>query len=120
PVRQQTLRNTVQWSYDLLDRDEQRTFRWLSVFVGGCTLEAAQFVASSPASIDVLESLVSKSLLRQTESEGAPRLAMLETIREFGLEQLSNAHEIDSARRAHTGHYLLFAEKAAKGLTGAE
>jgi predicted ATPase/DNA-binding CsgD family transcriptional regulator len=120
PVRQQTLRNTVQWSYDLLDSDEQRTFRWLSVFIGGCTLEAAQFVAGSPASIDVLESLVSKSLLRQTESEGAPRLAMLETIREFGMEQLTNAHEIDSAHRAHTSHYLLFAEEAEKGLTGAE
>jgi DNA-binding CsgD family transcriptional regulator len=103
-----------------LDSDEQRTFRWLSVFVGGCTLEAAQFVAGSPASIDVLESLVSKSLLRQTESEGAPRLVMLETIREFGLEQLSNAHEIDSARPAHTSYYLSYAEEAEKGLMGAE
>jgi predicted ATPase/DNA-binding CsgD family transcriptional regulator len=120
PVRQQTLRNTVQWSYDLLDNEEQRTFRWLSVFVGGCTLEAAQFVAGSSASIDVLESLVSKSLLRQMEIEGAPRLTMLETIREFGLEQLSNAHEIDSARRAHTSYYLSFAEEAEKGLTGGD
>jgi predicted ATPase/DNA-binding NarL/FixJ family response regulator len=120
PVRQQTLRNTVQWSYDLLDSDEQRTFRWLSVFVGGCTLEAAQSVVGSPASIDVLESLLSKSLLRQTETEGAPRLTMLETIREFGMEQLSNAHEIDSARSAHTSHYLLFAEEAEEGLMGAE
>jgi ATP/maltotriose-dependent transcriptional regulator MalT len=103
-----------------LDKDEQRTFRWLSVFVGGCTLEAAQSVGGSPASINVLESLVSKSLLRQTESEGAPRLAMLETIREFGLEQLSNAHEIDAARRAHTSYYLSFAEEAEEGLMGAE
>lgn len=120
PVRQQTLRNTVQWSYDLLDKNEQQKFRWLSVFVGGCTLEAAQSVGGSPASIDVLESLVNKSLLRQTETEGAPRLAMLETIREFGLEQLSNAHEIDSARRAHTSYYLSFAEEAEGGLMGAE
>ena len=101
-------------------QDEQRKFRWLSVFVGGCTLEAAQSVGASPASIDVLESLVNKSLLRQTETEGAPRLTMLETIREFGLEQLSNAHEIDSARRAHTSYYLSFAEEAEGGLMGAE
>jgi len=120
PVRQQTLRNTVQWSYDLLDADEKRMFRWLAVFVGGCMLEAAQSVGGTPASIDVLESLVSKSLLHQTESEGAPRLAMLETIREFGLEQLSNAHEVDAARGAHTSYYLSFAEEAEAGLTGAE
>jgi predicted ATPase len=111
PARQQTLRNTVQWSYDLLGNEEQRTFRWLSVFVGGCTLEAAQFAAGPPASIDILESLVSKSLLRQTESEGTPRLTMLETIREFGLEQLSHAHEMDSARGAHTSYYLSFASR---------
>ena len=103
-----------------MDKDEQRTFRWLSVFVDGCTLEAAQSVGGSPVSIDVLESLVSKSLLRQTETEGAPRLTMLETIREFGLEQLSNAHEIDSARRAHTSYYLTFAQEAEGGLMDAE
>ena len=120
PARQQTLRNAVEWSYDLLDANEKRMFRWLAVFVGGCTLEAAQAVVGSPASIDVLESLLSKSLLRQTETEGAPRLTMLETIREFGLEQLSNAHEMDPARRAHTSYYLSFAEEAEKGLTGAE
>jgi predicted ATPase/DNA-binding CsgD family transcriptional regulator len=120
PARQQTLRNAVEWSYDLLDADEKRMFRWLAVFVGGCTLEAAQSVGGSPASIDILESLVSKSLLRQTETEGAPRLTMLETIREFGLEQLSNAHEMDPARGVHTSYYLSFAEEAEKGLTGAD
>jgi predicted ATPase/DNA-binding CsgD family transcriptional regulator len=120
PARQQTLRSAVQWSYDLLDASEKRMFRWLAVFVGGCTLEAAQSVVDDPASMDVLESLVSKSLLRQPETEGVPRLTMLETIREFGLEQLSNAHEIDSARSAHTSYYLSFAEEAEKGLTGAD
>src|SRR6185503_10486469 len=120
PARQQTLRNAVEWSYDLLDADEKRMFRWLAVFVGGCTLDAAQSVGGSPASIDILESLVSKSLLRQTETEGAPRLTMLETIREFGLEQLSNAHEVAPARGAHISYYLSFAEEAEKGLTGAD
>ena len=120
PVRQQTLRNTVQWSYDLLDNDEQRTFRWLSVFIDGCTLEAALTVMELPASLDSIDSLVNKSLLHQTEFDGTPRLTMLETIREFGLEQLSNAHEIDSARRAHASYCLSFAEEAEEGLTGAE
>jgi predicted ATPase/DNA-binding CsgD family transcriptional regulator len=120
PARQQTLRNTVQWSYDLLNAEEQRVFRWLSIFIGGCTLEAALTGLGSSTSLDVLDSLVSKSLLRQVEVDGAPRLTMLETIREFGLEQLSNAHEIDSAGRAHTSYYLSFAEQAEQGLTGAE
>jgi predicted ATPase/DNA-binding CsgD family transcriptional regulator len=120
PARQQTLRNAIQWSYDLLVDGEKYTFRWLAAFVGGCTLEAAQSVIGAPASLDVLESLVGKSLVRQTEMDGAPRLAMLETIREFGLEQLNHMHELESARRAHAAYYLLFAENAERGLTGAD
>lgn len=120
PTRQQTLRNTIQWSYDLLNADEQRVFRRLSIFVGGSTLEAALAVLELPTSLDILDSLVSKSLLRQIESDGTSRLIMLETIREFGLEQLSSAHETDSAQRAHASYYLLFAEEAEKGLMGAE
>jgi len=120
PVRQQTLRSAIKWSYDLLEAEEKHTFRWLAAFVGGYTLEAAQSVIGTPASLDVLESLVGKSLVRQTEMDGAPRLTMLETIREFGLEQLTHTHELESARRAHAAYYLSFAEDAERELTGAD
>jgi predicted ATPase/DNA-binding CsgD family transcriptional regulator len=118
PVRQQTLRSAIQWSYDLLEEGEKYTFRWLAAFVGGCTLEAAQSVIGAPGSLDVLVSLVGKSLVRQTEMDGAPRLNLLETIREFGLEQLNHTHELESARRAHAAYYLTFAEDAERQLTG--
>src|SRR5207244_9170915 len=90
PARQQTLRNTLQWSYDLLTEEEQRLFRWLSIFVGGCTLEAAEAVCQGQGKqgIEVLEgvtSLLDKSLLQRTEQEGEePRLLSRETIREYG------------------------------------
>ena len=119
PARQQTLRGTIQWSYDLLSAEEQRLFRWLSVFVGGCTLEAAKGICQQ-ASVDNLDSLVNKSLLRQHETDHSPRLSMLETIREFGLEQLMRTHELESARRAHTTYYLSFAEDAERHLAGAD
>jgi predicted ATPase/DNA-binding NarL/FixJ family response regulator len=120
PARHQTLRSAIQWSYDLLENKEKHTFRWLAAFVGGCTLEAAQSVIGSPASMDVLESLVSKSLVRQTEIDGAPRLTMLETIREFGLEQLLHPHELETVRRVHSTYYLAFVENAERQLTGAD
>jgi len=120
PARQKTLHNTVQWSYDLLADEEQRAFRWFAVFVGGSTLNAALAVLNLPASLDILDSLVSKSLLRQIEISAAPRLAMLETIREFGLEQLTKAAELETARRAHAMVYLSLAEEAEQHLTGAE
>ena len=97
PARQQTLRNTIAWSYNLLDASEQQLFRRLSIFVGGCTLEAAEAVCNraNDIAMGVLEgvtSLIDKSLLQQVEqvtSEGEePRLMMLETIREYGLECL--------------------------------
>jgi predicted ATPase/DNA-binding CsgD family transcriptional regulator len=120
PARQQTLRGTIEWSYDLLNADEQRVFRWLSVFVGGCTLEAAVKVMGQQASLDNLDSLVNKSLLGQHETDHSPRLSMLETIREFGFEQLNHTHELKSARRAHAAFYLAFAEDAERRLTGAD
>jgi len=120
PARQKTLRTTVQWSYDLLDDQEQRAFRWFAVFVGGSTLDAALTVLELPAAFDVLDSLLSKSLLRQIEISAAPRLAMLETIREFGLEQLTQTAELEAARRAHAMYYLSLAEEAEQHLTGAE
>jgi predicted ATPase/DNA-binding CsgD family transcriptional regulator len=120
PARQQTLRSAIQWSYDLLNADEQRTFRSLSVFVGGCTLQTALSAIEPPTSLDMLGSLVNKSLLRQIETDGEPRLTMLETIREFGLEELTSTHELESARRAHAEYYLSFAEDAERQLTGAD
>ncbi len=129
PARQQTLRNTLQWSYDLLTEEEQRLFRWLSIFVGGCTLEAAEAVcqagqAGGEQASSVLEgiaSLLDKSLVQQTEREGdAPRLVMLETIREFGLECLERQGELEAARRAHAHYYLALAEQAEPHLLGPE
>src|SRR5258706_5566900 len=95
PTRQQTLRHTLALSYDLLDAQEQQLFRRLSVFVGGCTLEAVEglYTALGEMPTDVLDgmaSLIDKSLLQQTEQDGEePRPVMLETIREYGLETLS-------------------------------
>ena len=119
PARQQTLRGTIQWSYDLLNADEQRLFRWLSIFVGGCAFEAAK-VTCEQASLDNLHSLVNRSLLGQNETDHSPRLSMLETIREFGLEQLIETCELESARRAHATYYLKFAEDAGRQWTGAD
>jgi len=125
PERQQTLRNTIQWSYDLLNEEEQRLFRLLSVFVGGCTLEAIEAVCHSigDEKIDVLNvitSLIDKSLLHQTEQEGEePRLMMLETIREYGLEVLKVSSELNLIRHAHATYYLRLAEQAEPELRGA-
>jgi predicted ATPase/DNA-binding CsgD family transcriptional regulator len=124
PTRQQTLRNTLRWSYDLLTEEEQRLFRRLSIFVGGCTLEAAEAVCQAGQASSVLESITSlldKSLVQQTEREGdAPRLVMLETIREFGLECLERQGELEAARRAHAHYFLEFSEQAELHLLGPE
>jgi predicted ATPase/DNA-binding CsgD family transcriptional regulator len=124
PAHQRTLRNTLQWSYDLLGAEEQRLFRWLSIFVGGFTLEAATAVcnAGSDPPLDVLTgvaSLLDKSLLLQTEQEGEePRFRMLETLREFGLACLSTNGEGAAAERAHAWYYLALAEEAEPYLAG--
>ena len=121
PERQRTLRNTLAWSYELLTTEEQRLFRRLAVFVGGCTLEAAESVSTAlgdamPSVLDGVASLIDKNLLRQTAPEGEElRLTMLETIREYGLEALSTSGEMAAARRAHAAYYLALAEEAARG-----
>jgi len=131
PPRQQALRKTIQWSYDLLSKEEQCLFRHLSVFVGGCTLEAVATVAQgyvdvarAGREIEVLEgatSLIDKSLLLQTEQEGEePRLLMLETIREYGLEALTARGEMQTVRQAHALYYLHLAEEAEPRLMSAE
>jgi predicted ATPase len=95
--RQQTLRATIEWSYDLLSPEEQALFRRLSVFVGGCTLEAAETVCD--ADLDTLQSLVEKSLLRFTSLDTGSRYWMLETIREYADERLNG--ESESLRTRH-------------------
>jgi predicted ATPase/class 3 adenylate cyclase/DNA-binding CsgD family transcriptional regulator len=126
PARQQTLRNTIEWSYQLLDAAEQRLFRRLSVFVGGCTLEAIEAVCTaletSTSTMSVLNNVVSlldKSLLQQREQEGVePRFLMLETIREYGLEALETSEEMEITRQAYADHYLALAEDAEPELGG--
>ncbi len=125
PGRQQTLRDTITWSHDLLDRSEQRLFRRLAVFVGGCTLEVTEAVCTvgGDLGIDVLDglgSLVDKSLLRQVEHQREPRFGMLETIREFALEQLQASGELGDLRRRHAAYFLGLAEEAEPKLRTAE
>ena len=115
PARQQTLRNTIAWSYDLLTPDEQRLCRWVAVFVGGATLEALEATAGSDAGLDVLAGvtgLAEQSLLRHEEEPGSePRFRMLETIREYALERLTISEEADDARRRHAVWCLELAER---------
>jgi predicted ATPase len=102
--RQQTLRATIEWSHDLLTTGERTLFARLGVFAGGCTVESAEAVAD--ADLDILQSLVEKSLLRHTSD----RFWMLETIREFAVERLSGEH--DERRRRHAEYFLAVAESA--------
>ena len=121
PARQQTLRNTIAWSYDLLEPDEQSLFRGLAVFVGGCTLDAAQAVCAPDASdtLDRIESLVAKNLVRPVPAApGNVRITLLETMREFGLEQLAWTGELESVRRRHAAYFLALAEQAEPLLGG--
>jgi len=139
PARQQTLRATVAWSYDLLSPAEQRLFRRLAVFVGGCTLDAAETVCAPPVDVgagsgprlstspsdhhlvpvlDGLASLVDKSLLRQENDPGGahttdePRFLMLQTVLEYARERLEASGELEAVRRRHTAYYLALAEQA--------
>jgi predicted ATPase/DNA-binding XRE family transcriptional regulator len=111
PVRQQTLWDAIAWSYDLLDADEQRLFRRLSVFQGGATLEAIAAVCwegqeASSATLALVESLVSKSLVRHRAGQAAPRLGMLETIKEYAGAQLAASGEGQQICLRHAEFYL--------------
>jgi predicted ATPase len=110
--RQQTLRATFEWSYELLSDEVQTLFRRLSVFAGGCTLEAAEEVCD--ADLDTLQALVEKSLLRFSEG----RYSMLETIREYAAERLGESGEIGDLRRRHAERFVAFAEALEPELLG--
>lgn len=122
PGRQQTLRNAIAWSYDLLNENEQELFRRLSVFVGGCTLAAAEAVAgNNPLVLDQIDSLLDKSLLRQGKSANdEPRFVMLELLREFGLEQLEASGEQETIRERHANCFLSLAGQAEARLESTE
>jgi len=120
PARQQTLRKTIAWSYDLLDPAEQLIFRRLAVFVGGCTLDAATAVCDVKIDpLDAVDSLVTKSLVHPVvTAPGEVRLSMYETMREFGLEQLAWTGEVEAGRRRHAEYFLELAEQAEPELWG--
>lgn len=126
PARQQTLRGAIAWSYDLLSPAEQKLFRHLAVFVDGWSLEAAEAVCKARGGLaeDMLEgmaSLVDKSLLRQEEQDaGETRFWMLQTLREFGLEQLTRSGELEVTHQAHAAYYLLLVEEMEPSLQATE
>src|SRR5262249_45272230 len=124
PARHQTLRDTIDWSYNLLSDDSRQAFRCIAICPGGCTVEAAAALcglgSSDPLAIlYVLEKLVGASLLLADEDlDGEPRFSMLETIRDYGLERLEESGEGNAVRARHLAWCLALAEKAAPELTG--
>lgn len=135
PDRHRTMRDTIAWSYGLLTEQEQRLFRRLSVFVGSFSQRGAEAVCNKagdtaiepdhPQAIEVLEgmrSLVSKSLVRRIEQEDGedPRLGMLETVREYALEQLVDSGEAEALRQCHADYYLGLAEQIESSTKGPE
>jgi len=126
PQRQQTLRAAMDWSYDLLSPAEQKLFRRLSVFVGGCNLEGVEAVCDTKRDLDLdlldgMASMVDKSLMQHVEqAKGESRFVMLETIREYALEKLEASGEEALTKRAHAAYCLVLAEEEAKEQSGAE
>jgi predicted ATPase len=126
PQRQQTLRAAIDWSYDLLSAAEQKLFRRLSVFVGGCNLEGVEAVCDTKGDLDLdlldgMASMVDKSLVQQVEQgKGESRFVMLETIREYALEKLEASGEEALTKRAHAAYCLVLAEEETRKLSGAE
>ncbi len=121
PARHQTLLRAISWSYDLLTPDEQTLLRRLSVFVGGCSIDAAGVVGAYgiDGGLEILAGLIDKSLLgREEEPDGEPRLRMLETIRAYGAQQLAFRHEADEVGGRHARYYVQLVESAAPELFG--
>ncbi len=125
-ARQQTLRATIAWSYQLLAPSEQQLFRFTAIFAGGCTLQAVETIAKQTGAevsniLNGVSVLVENSLVRQVDQpDGEPRLILLETIREYGLECLTNAGEMEAFQAAHAAYYLAFAEEGEPQLHGHE
>lgn len=121
PLRLQTMRDAIAWSYHLLSADEQILFRRLAVFTGGCTLEAAEYVGGDgfasergvcPSTLDLIATLVDASLLQaEIDWYGTTRYRMLETIREFAREQLAARGEEELSRARHAAYFVAFAEE---------
>ncbi|MEZ4562912.1 MAG: LuxR C-terminal-related transcriptional regulator [Thermomicrobiales bacterium] len=124
PQRLRTMRDAIAWSYDLLDPAEQAFFRRVAIFSGGFTLEAAEFVSEGDARgypFDLLASLVDKSLLRQESLAGAEaRYTLLETVREFGVEQLEAIGEAVEVAQRHAAWCLALAQQATAEMMGPE
>ncbi len=126
PQRQQTLRGAMDWSYELLSPAEQKLFRRLSVFVGGCNLEGVEAVCDAKGDLDLdlldgVASMVDKSLVQQIEqARGESRFTMLETIREYALEKLEASGEDALTKRAHAAYCLVLAEEVGTEQGGAE
>jgi tetratricopeptide (TPR) repeat protein len=126
PERQQTLRNTIEWSHGLLNEAEQKLFRRFSAFVGGGTLEAAEAVCNAGRDLgidlfDGLSSLVDKNLIQRIDPLGSEtRFTMLETIREYALERLASSSEESTTRRAHAAYCLVLSEEGNPELTALE
>jgi predicted ATPase/DNA-binding winged helix-turn-helix (wHTH) protein len=126
PERQQTLRKTVDWSHGLLNEGERKLFRRLSVLAGGCTLEAAEAVCDTGRDLGIdlfegLSSLVDKNLIQRVDrAEAEPRFAMLETIREYAQERLSESSEEFGTRRAQAAYCLVLAEEGNPELSSAD
>ncbi|HEY6406627.1 MAG TPA: tetratricopeptide repeat protein, partial [Ktedonobacteraceae bacterium] len=125
--RHQTLRNTIEWSYNLLDAQEQQLFWRLSVFVGGCSLEAVEAVCATLGDgtervLDTVASLVDKSLLQQREQGSGTelRFVILETIREYGLERLSASGEMEMVRKSHASYFLAQVDRGNQDLSSSE
>lgn len=135
PARQRTMRGTIEWSYDLLDKDEKILFQRLAVFAGGFSVEAAEAIGeeekakkgderifsesqvSSPSVLDLLTSLVDNNLLvSKGQTDGSIRLQMLEVVREFALEYLEKSGEAEAIRHSHADFFLALAEEAEPNL----
>ena len=122
PMRQRALRATLDWSHNLLDPEQQKLFRRMSVFVGGATHEAIEAVCNAKEDLDIdlldaIESLVDNSLVRRTGADlTEPRFVMLETMREYGLGRLAEAGEEAYTRKAHAAYCVVLAEEGGPAL----
>jgi predicted ATPase/DNA-binding SARP family transcriptional activator len=120
PRHQQTLRMTLDWSYDLLDPDAQRLFAQLGVFAGGCTLTSAESVCRVGDSVlEGLATLVDESLVSQRQSD-EPRFTLLQVVRDYAVERLSASGENDETRRRHLEYFVALADEAELGLAGGD